>query len=182
MRKSHKKFGVVTVVTSSSDWLRPSCLPTNCGDSFARAPTASRSGPDLFGHERLAALIRRTQQFPRSSTPDRALAAALRVRNSVRGIKNDLLIKIGIDEGPCLAAMLHDRLDYFGQTVNAAARVQGLADSLEPIEPDTQILDSGIGLTAPARAAPKFAIFAWIKVWRLPVVQSSPIRMVPSRH
>ncbi|HET7375791.1 MAG TPA: adenylate/guanylate cyclase domain-containing protein [Anaerolineae bacterium] len=62
-------------------------------------------------------------------TPDRALAAALRMRESVRQIKNDLLIKIGIHEGPCLAVTLNDRLDYFGQTVNIAARVQNLADS-----------------------------------------------------
>ncbi len=62
-------------------------------------------------------------------TPDRALAAALRMRQSVRDIKDDLLIKIGIHEGPCLAVTLNDRLDYFGQTVNIAARVQGLADS-----------------------------------------------------
>ena len=62
-------------------------------------------------------------------TPDRALAAALRMRNSVRTIKDDLLIKIGIHEGPCLAVTLNDRLDYFGQTVNIAARVQSLADA-----------------------------------------------------
>jgi class 3 adenylate cyclase len=62
-------------------------------------------------------------------TSDRALSAALRMRESVRAIKNDLLIKIGIHEGPCLAVTLNDRLDYFGQTVNIAARVQGLADS-----------------------------------------------------
>jgi len=62
-------------------------------------------------------------------TPERALAAALRMRDSVRGIKDDLLIKIGIHEGPCLAVTLNDRFDYFGQTVNIAARVQGLADS-----------------------------------------------------
>ena len=63
------------------------------------------------------------------STPDRALAAALRMRDSVHSLKNDLLIKIGIHEGPCLAVTLNDRLDYFGQTVNVAARVQSLADS-----------------------------------------------------
>ena len=63
-------------------------------------------------------------------TPDRALAAALRMRDSVRAIKDDLLIKIGIHEGPCLAVTLNDRLDYFGQTVNIAARVQNLADAL----------------------------------------------------
>jgi class 3 adenylate cyclase len=60
-------------------------------------------------------------------TPDRALAAALRMRDSVRALKKDLMIKIGIHEGPCLAVTLNDRLDYFGQTVNIAARVQGLA-------------------------------------------------------
>ncbi len=62
-------------------------------------------------------------------TPDRAVSAALRMRNSVQELKNDLLIKIGIHEGPCLAVTLNDRLDYFGQTVNIAARVQSLADS-----------------------------------------------------
>lgn len=59
--------------------------------------------------------------------PDRALAAALRMRDSVRDLRSDLLIKIGIHEGPCLAVTLNDQLDYFGQTVNIAARVQGLA-------------------------------------------------------
>ena len=62
-------------------------------------------------------------------TPDRALAAALRMRDSVQNLKNDLLVKIGIHEGPCLAVTLNERLDYFGQTVNIAARVQSLADS-----------------------------------------------------
>lgn len=62
-------------------------------------------------------------------TPDRAVSAALRMRDSVQKLKNDLLIKIGIHEGPCLAVTLNDRLDYFGQTVNIAARVQSLADS-----------------------------------------------------
>src|SRR6266568_4533024 len=55
-------------------------------------------------------------------TPDRAVAAALRMGE-------DLLLKIGIHEGPCLAVMLNDRQDYFGQTVNIASRVQGLAAS-----------------------------------------------------
>jgi len=65
-------------------------------------------------------------------TPDRALAAALRMREAMQQINTergneDLLLKIGIHEGPCLAVTLNDRQDYFGQTVNMAARVQGLA-------------------------------------------------------
>ncbi len=64
--------------------------------------------------------------------PEQALAAALRMRaamdalNAERGVQ-DLLLKIGIHEGPCLAVMLNERQDYFGQTVNIASRVQGLS-------------------------------------------------------
>ncbi len=68
------------------------------------------------------------------STPDRALAAALRMRDAMARINaerqnEDLLLKIGIHEGPCLAVTLNNSQDYFGQTVNMAARVQGLASS-----------------------------------------------------
>ena len=59
-------------------------------------------------------------------TPERAVVAALRMRDAMR---DDLLLKIGIHEGPCLAVMLNERQDYFGQTVNIAARVQNLATS-----------------------------------------------------
>jgi class 3 adenylate cyclase len=67
-------------------------------------------------------------------TPDRAVAAALRMREAMRDLNDgrsraDLLLKIGIHEGPCLAVVLNDRQDYFGTTVNIAARVQALADS-----------------------------------------------------
>ena len=67
-------------------------------------------------------------------TPDRALAAALRMREEMSRINaernnEDLLLKIGIHEGPCLAVTLNNNQDYFGQTVNMAARVQGLASS-----------------------------------------------------
>ncbi len=51
---------------------------------------------------------------------------AMDALNEQRGTK-DLLVKIGIHEGACLAVMLNDRQDYFGQTVNIAARVQGQA-------------------------------------------------------
>jgi class 3 adenylate cyclase len=67
-------------------------------------------------------------------TPDRAVAAALRMREAMRNLKDahsgdGLLLKIGIHEGPCLAVVLDSRQDYFGRTVNIAARVQALADS-----------------------------------------------------
>lgn len=69
-------------------------------------------------------------------TPDRAVVAAMRMRdamlrlNKERG-SEDLLLKIGIHEGPCIAVSLNERQDYFGQTVNIASRVQHLATSRE---------------------------------------------------
>src|SRR5205809_3390146 len=62
-------------------------------------------------------------------TPDRGMAAALKMREALKDLKDDLLLKIGIHEGPCLAVSLNDRQDYFGRTVNIASRVQGLATS-----------------------------------------------------
>ena len=68
--------------------------------------------------------------------PEHALVAGLKMRaamdelNKQRG-NNDLVVKIGIHEGPCLAVMLNERQDYFGQTVNIAARVQSLSTSQE---------------------------------------------------
>jgi len=82
--------------------------------------------------------------------PEHALLAGLKMRaamdqlNRQRG-SNDLVVKIGIHEGPCLAVMLNERQDYFGQTVNIAARVQSLSTSQE------------IHVTAPVIASPGVA-------------------------
>jgi class 3 adenylate cyclase len=67
------------------------------------------------------------------SAPERALRAAMRMREAMREINesrgsNDLALNIGLHEGPCLAVMLDERQDFFGQTVNVASRVQRLAD------------------------------------------------------
>jgi class 3 adenylate cyclase len=68
--------------------------------------------------------------------PEHAIVAGLRMRaamdelNRQRGT-DDLIVKIGIHEGPCLAVMLNERQDYFGQTVNIAARVQSLSTARE---------------------------------------------------
>jgi class 3 adenylate cyclase len=68
------------------------------------------------------------------ATPDHAIAAAIRMRKAMdelgaeRG-QGSLLLKMGIHEGPCLAVMLNEQQDYFGQTVNIASRVQELAAS-----------------------------------------------------
>ena len=82
-------------------------------------------------------------------TPDRALSAALRMRaamerlNRGRGM-DDLLLKIGIHEGPCIAVNLNERQDYFGQTVNIASRVQHLATSDEIYATGSVLNDSNV--------------------------------------
>jgi class 3 adenylate cyclase len=68
--------------------------------------------------------------------PEHAIVAGLRMRAAMDKLNterrsNDLVVKIGIHEGPCLAVMLNERQDYFGQTVNIAARVQSLSTSQE---------------------------------------------------
>src|SRR6266516_715400 len=67
-------------------------------------------------------------------TPDRAVAAALRMREAMSDLgaerqHQSLSLKMGIHEGSCLAVTLNAQQDYFGQTVNIASRVQGLAAS-----------------------------------------------------
>ena len=67
-------------------------------------------------------------------TPDRAIAAAIRMREAMSDLgaqrqHQSLLLKMGIHEGSCLAVTLNAQQDYFGQTVNIASRVQGLAAS-----------------------------------------------------
>ncbi|GBF51626.1 adenylate/guanylate cyclase catalytic domain protein [Leptospira ryugenii] len=44
---------------------------------------------------------------------------------------HEIGLKVGLNEGPALAVINDERLDYFGQSVNIAARVQGLASSGE---------------------------------------------------
>lgn len=67
-------------------------------------------------------------------TPDRAIAAAIRMREAMSDLgaerqHQSLRLKMGIHEGSRLAVILNDQQDYFGQTVNIASRVQGLAAS-----------------------------------------------------
>lgn len=67
--------------------------------------------------------------------PADAIKTAIEMLNGIeefnRKISNDLILKIGIHRGPSIVVTLNDRLDYFGQTVNIAARMQGLAGANE---------------------------------------------------
>jgi class 3 adenylate cyclase len=70
--------------------------------------------------------------------PVDALRAALDMQERIARFNADagsrlIGLKIGLHSGACLAVTLNDRLDYFGQTVNIAARIQALSDADEII-------------------------------------------------
>lgn len=44
-----------------------------------------------------------------------------------------LTLKAGLNTGPCIAVTLNDRLDYFGSTVNMAARLEGLSSGSDVV-------------------------------------------------
>ena len=54
-----------------------------------------------------------------------AIAMQERVAEFNAANPNPIVLKLGLHEGPCIAVTLNDRLDYFGQTVNLTARLQG---------------------------------------------------------
>jgi class 3 adenylate cyclase len=66
--------------------------------------------------------------------PANALEAALAIRDDIARSNGDaaagtgaeaaIVVKLGLHVGPCIAVTLNDRLDYFGRTVNLAARLQ----------------------------------------------------------
>jgi class 3 adenylate cyclase len=47
--------------------------------------------------------------------------------NEPRDFREQIHVKFGIHEGSCILVNLNDRVDFFGTTVNKAARIQGLA-------------------------------------------------------
>ena len=55
--------------------------------------------------------------------PAHAVSAALAMQ--ARIVDHDLVLKLGVHAGPSVVVTLNDRLDYFGSTVNMAARLQG---------------------------------------------------------
>ncbi|MGO8920514.1 MAG: adenylate/guanylate cyclase domain-containing protein [Stellaceae bacterium] len=113
-------------------------------------------------------------------TPNRAVAAALRMREAMRNLNaerqsEDLLLKIGIHVGPCLAVVLNDRQDYFGQTVNIASRVQNLAGSRSILasgsvvkDPQSAALLQSNGLIPVARSEALRGITDGVPVYEIP--------------
>jgi class 3 adenylate cyclase len=66
--------------------------------------------------------------------PEDGVAAALAIQkafaafNRREDLRDQILVKIGMHAGSTIMVNLNNRLDYFGQVVNIAARIQGTAD------------------------------------------------------
>jgi class 3 adenylate cyclase len=68
--------------------------------------------------------------------PADAVRAALAMLQDMEAFNDrlpsrEVVLKVGIHRGAAIAVTLNERLDYFGQTVNIAARVQSLSDARE---------------------------------------------------
>ncbi len=91
--------------------------------------------------------------------PIDAVKAALAIQGRVANFnaehagEKDIAIKLGLHKGPCIAVTLNERLDYFGGTVNMAARLQGRSEGGDIIlsqallvEPEVKTLLASKGL------------------------------------
>jgi class 3 adenylate cyclase len=69
-------------------------------------------------------------------SPAAALRAMLRAQQFLASPPEGtmpLALKAGIHTGPCIAVTLNERLDYFGSTINMAARLEGLSTGSDVI-------------------------------------------------
>ena len=81
--------------------------------------------------------------------PADAVQAALAVQRNVADFNGsldgeDLVIKLGLHCGACIAVTLNDRLDYFGSTINMAARLQGESDGGDIVLSEALIDDPAV--------------------------------------
>jgi class 3 adenylate cyclase len=84
--------------------------------------------------------------FSSASACASAAAQALRAFEAFRKAREhgDLVgLKVGMYAGPCYVVSANGALDYFGQTVNVASRVQHLASSGELVLPHDQLATLG---------------------------------------
>lgn len=94
------------------------------------------------------------------ANPTDALDAAVMIRAEIARFNRelgpeagDILVKLGLHCGPCIAVTLNDRLDYFGRTVNLAARLQGESRGGDIVVSEDMAAEPGVGETLGALGA-----------------------------
>lgn len=114
--------------------------------------------------------------------PAAAVKAALGIQSHVAQFnaehggeagRGDIIIKLGLHKGPCIVVTLNERLDYFGGTVNLAARLQGRSEGGDIVlsaallaEPEVKALLAGHRLSEESAAIKGFA--APVPYYRIP--------------
>ena len=80
------------------------------------------------------------------SEPAGGLRAMLRAHRSLsqRSDAPFLVLKAALHAGPCIAVTLNERIDYFGSTVNVAARLTSLSEGADVVMSDRVRQDPGV--------------------------------------
>jgi class 3 adenylate cyclase len=81
-----------------------------------------------IGDAVMAAFVSPRQAVAAAIDIQRQIAAFNRESHVEDGASPPIVIKLGVHSGPTIAVTLNDRLDYFGSTVNMAARLQGQSE------------------------------------------------------
>jgi len=100
-----------------------------------------------------------------------AMFAEIEQFNQQRG-EHQIVLKAGVHRGYAIAVTLNDQLDYFGQTVNIASRVQNLAGADEMVVTEEVYGQAGVhdalaGLEVEALAAQLKGISSTQHVYRV---------------
>jgi class 3 adenylate cyclase len=108
--------------------------------------------------------------------PISALRAMVAAQDELASSATLLVLKVGMHFGPCIAVTLNDRLDYFGTTVNIAARIQNLSEGGDILISDEVMQDSEVSawlasrqgqLTYETFDANLKGIHGVVRLWRL---------------
>lgn len=93
---------------------------------------------DAIAHQHAGAIVKTIGDAVMAAffRPVDAVAAALHILQEIGRFNSEhgqpaIILKMGAHCGPSIAVTLNENLDYFGQTVNIAARVQSFADAGE---------------------------------------------------
>jgi class 3 adenylate cyclase len=81
--------------------------------------------------------------------PAKGVGAALAIQKEIDSFNahhpdHPLMIKLGLHHGPCITVNLNGRLDYFGTTVNLAARLEGQSRGGDVVISETLRQDPGV--------------------------------------
>jgi len=100
--------------------------------------------------------------------PVAALRSAFRMQRDLQSFnaasgRPPLTLKVGLHSGPGIAVTLNDRLDYFGTTVNMAARVQGESVGDDIVVSEAVLGDPGVRDVLASEAVPAEPYMATLK-------------------